>query len=356
MARCLVFMLPFLISSFISTAGLPVDPLTQLLQFGGDVAGGRLSVDPSDVHAASRDFGGMSRAEPMAVFRPRGAGDVAGLVRGAYKSAGGLRVSARGHGHSISGQAQAPGGVVVDMSPHGYGAASARERALPVYSPALSGHYVDVWGGELWVDVLNWTLAHGGLAPRSWTDYLYLSVGGTLSNAGISGQAFNHGPQISNVYELDVITGKGDVVTCSETTNPDLFFGALGGLGQFGIITRARIALERAPKRVGTDHCTPFPSSDRFLSFAGNKHDSVFFPPHLKLTVRPSSVESVARDASCRSKGPCGLISFPCGITFPFSRVSCGNRGGVRHRPRFPSGRASPDAPPAVHVETSESA
>jgi cytokinin dehydrogenase len=32
-------------------------------------------------------------------------------------------------------------------------------------------------------------------------------VGGTLSNAGISGQAFHHGPQISNVYELDVVTG-----------------------------------------------------------------------------------------------------------------------------------------------------
>jgi cytokinin dehydrogenase len=141
----------------------------------------------------------------MAVFKPRVAGDVAGLVRAAFGSARGFRVSARGHGHSISGQAQAPGGVVVDMS-HGPGAA-ARARALPVYSPALGGHYVDVWGGELWVDVLNWTLAHGGLAPRSWTDYLYLSVGGTLSNAGISGQAFHHGPQISNVYELDVVTG-----------------------------------------------------------------------------------------------------------------------------------------------------
>jgi FAD/FMN-containing dehydrogenase len=44
--------------------------------------------------------------------------------------------------------------------------------------------------------------------------------------------------------------GKGEVVTCSEAENPDLFFGALGGLGQFGIITRARIALERAPQRV----------------------------------------------------------------------------------------------------------
>jgi cytokinin dehydrogenase len=201
-----MFMLLFLVSSLISTVGLPVEPPAELLQLGGgDVGGGRLSVDPSDIAEASRDFGGLARAEPMAVFKPRVAGDVAGLVRAAFGSARGFRVSARGHGHSISGQAQAPGGVVVDMS-HGPGAA-ARARALPVYSPALGGHYVDVWGGELWVDVLNWTLAHGGLAPRSWTDYLYLSVGGTLSNAGISGQAFHHGPQISNVYELDVVTG-----------------------------------------------------------------------------------------------------------------------------------------------------
>lgn len=40
------------------------------------------------------------------------------------------------------------------------------------------------------------------------------------------------------------------MITCSPDKNSDLFFAALGGLGQFGIITRARIALERAPKRV----------------------------------------------------------------------------------------------------------
>ncbi|KAF3526480.1 hypothetical protein F2Q69_00051652 [Brassica cretica] len=109
--------------------------------------------------------------------------------------------------------------------------------------------YVDVWGGELWVDVLKKTLEHG-LAPKSWTDYLYLSVGGTLSNAGISGQAFHHGPQISNVLELDVVTGRGEVMRCSEEENTRLFHGVLGGLGQFGIITRARISLEPAPQRV----------------------------------------------------------------------------------------------------------
>ena len=145
----------------------------------------------------------MTRAEPMAVLRPASDTDIAGLVRTAYRSSLGFPVSARGHGHSINGQARAKDGVVIEMS-HGGGA---RAKARPVYSPAIAGHYVDVWGGELWIDVLNWTLANGGLAPKSWTDYLYLSVGGTLSNAGISGQAFHHGPQISNVYELDVVTG-----------------------------------------------------------------------------------------------------------------------------------------------------
>jgi cytokinin dehydrogenase len=44
--------------------------------------------------------------------------------------------------------------------------------------------------------------------------------------------------------------GKGEVVTCSEKQNADLFHGVLGGLGQFGIITRARISLGPAPKMV----------------------------------------------------------------------------------------------------------
>lgn len=44
--------------------------------------------------------------------------------------------------------------------------------------------------------------------------------------------------------------GKGEVVTCSEKQNGDLFHGVLGGLGQFGIITRARILLEPAPDMV----------------------------------------------------------------------------------------------------------
>lgn len=45
-------------------------------------------------------------------------------------------------------------------------------------------------------------------------------------------------------------TGKGELLTCSEEQNSGLFHAVLGGLGQFGIITRARISLEPAPQRV----------------------------------------------------------------------------------------------------------
>lgn len=44
--------------------------------------------------------------------------------------------------------------------------------------------------------------------------------------------------------------GKGDFITCSHHMNSDLFFAVLGGLGQFGIITRARIVLDKAPNKV----------------------------------------------------------------------------------------------------------
>ncbi|RWW78254.1 hypothetical protein BHE74_00013536 [Ensete ventricosum] len=183
----------------------------------------KIHVDPDTTTRFATDYGGLSQAAPAAVLSPSSPDDIATLVRFAYSSSpSSFSIAAHGHGHSIRGQALVPGGVVVDMASLGRG----RSDRINVSS---SDWYVDAGGEQLWIDVLRETLKHG-LSPRSWTDYLFLTVGGTLSNAGISGQAFRHGPQISN--------------------NSDLFYGVLGGLGQFGIITRARIALEPAPRRV----------------------------------------------------------------------------------------------------------
>ncbi|KAF8398322.1 hypothetical protein HHK36_017249 [Tetracentron sinense] len=201
---------------------------------------GHFSFD--DIHKAARDFGNRYQFFPMAILHPKSVLDIAATINHIYRMGrrSELTVAARGHGHSLQGQAQAHQGVVVNME---------SLRGLEMQIHAGKRPYVDVYGGELWINILHESLKHG-FSPKSWTDYLHLTVGGTLSNAGISGQAFRHGPQISNVYQLEVVTGKGEVVNCSKKQNADLFYSVLGGLGQFGIITRARIALEPAPKMV----------------------------------------------------------------------------------------------------------
>nr|BAM74647.1 cytokinin oxidase/dehydrogenase [Torenia fournieri] len=193
---------------------------------------------------ASRDFGNRIHFLPSAVLHPVKVSDIASTIKHVWQMGpdSGLTIAARGHGHSLQGQAQALQGIVINMESLGL------QEKMQVYS-GKSLPYVDVSAGELWINVLRESLKHG-LSPKSWTDYLHLTVGGTLSNAGISGQAFRHGPQISNVYQLEVVTGKGAVVVCSEEKNADLFHAVLGGLGQFGVITRARIPLEPAPKMV----------------------------------------------------------------------------------------------------------
>ncbi|XP_019415491.1 PREDICTED: cytokinin dehydrogenase 3-like [Lupinus angustifolius] len=209
----------------------------------------KLQDDPEAIKSASKDYGNLVHNFPLAVFHPSSIYDIVSLVKHSYNSSNPFNIAARGQGHSTRGQAMASDGVVVDM-------AGFRERRNGVgisviLDPFVESYYyyADVGGEQLWIDVLYKSLEYG-LAPVSWTDYLYLTVGGTLSNAGISGQTFHYGPQISNVHEMDVITGKGDFITCSSKTNSELFHAVLGGLGQFGIIARARIALEPAPKRV----------------------------------------------------------------------------------------------------------
>ncbi|XP_019432619.1 PREDICTED: cytokinin dehydrogenase 6-like [Lupinus angustifolius] len=226
---CITIQLNFCISSIPSSLkALPLE--------------GHLNFDEVGLSQASRDFGNRYHTQPMALLHPKSVSDIAVTIKHIWNlgPSSQLTVAARGHGHSLQGQSQAHGGVVINMK-------SLIAPEMKVYAGELP--YVDVSGGELWINILHETLRYG-LAPRSWTDYLHLTVGGTLSNAGVSGQAFLHGPQISNVKQLEIVTGTGEVVNCSEEQNRELFHSVLGGLGQFGIITRARILLEPAPTMV----------------------------------------------------------------------------------------------------------
>jgi cytokinin dehydrogenase len=175
------------------------------IQSPTDVFGPVALLEPTP--SSARDFGGVVSDAPLAVLRPGSPADIAQLLSALSSSSSSAQpgsprratVAARGAGHSLHGQAQARGGIVVETRALPRAVEVTRRRGEDVA-------YADVGGGALWVEVLEECLK-AGLAPRSWTDYLYLTVGGTLSNGGISGQAFKHGPQISNVLQLEVVTG-----------------------------------------------------------------------------------------------------------------------------------------------------
>lgn len=173
--------------------------------------GYKLRDDPEAIKLASSDFGHIHRYNPAAVLYPASINDISSLIKFSNNVSTPFSIAARGHGHSTRGQAMAPNGVVVDMTslknyrPHASGISVNSSNNLGI-NINNNDNYADVGGGQLWIDVLHATLEHG-LTPVSWTDYLYLTVGGTLSNAGISGSAFRFGPQITNVYEMDIVTG-----------------------------------------------------------------------------------------------------------------------------------------------------
>lgn len=195
---------------------------------------GEFSCNAEALDEAAVDFGHIVRKQPRAVLRPASVADIAAVAR--WAGSRGLKVAARGQGHSTYGRTMAEDGIVIHMN------------TIDTILRIETDHIV-VDAGATWHAVLKAALSRG-LTPPVLTNYLGLSVGGTLAVGGIGGTTSRHGMQTDNVLALDVVTGDGRELTCSANHNADLFDAVRGGLGQCAIITRAKLRLVRAPERV----------------------------------------------------------------------------------------------------------
>lgn len=199
--------------------------------------GGAVATDDAVRQAAATDFGRVVSRLPRVVVRPRSAEDVVRAVRFAARE--GLSLSTRGAGHSQSGQS---------LSSH-----------IVLRTDSLTGiRHLDLHGctvtsssGTTWRSLLAETSPQR-LSPPVLTNNLDVSVGGTLSTGGLGVASWRHGTQADHCLELEVVTGEGEIVRCSAEVNADLFDAARGGLGQFGIITEAKLRLRRHQPRVRT--------------------------------------------------------------------------------------------------------
>jgi FAD/FMN-containing dehydrogenase len=210
---------------------------------------GELVFDDASRQANAVDNGGYVRRAPIAVLKPRSVNDIARIV--SYANKHGLKVAMRGQGHSHSGQALVEGGIVIDSS--------------TLNAVRLVGNdALDAQPGALWGDVAKASLAQG-LTPPVMVDAMMLTVGGTLSVGGTGETSYRFGAQVDHVLELDVVTGAGELVTCSPGRNDELFRMVLAGLGQCGIIVRARLRLIQAPRYVAM-RTLIYDDMDTFLS------------------------------------------------------------------------------------------
>jgi cytokinin dehydrogenase len=178
-----------------------------------------------------QNYGRIFQWTPRFAVRPQSPNDIVQLVR--FCRTHGLSLTTRGAAHSQSQLAINRDGVLVEMQ--------SLNRIGAVDEASLT---VDVEPGVVWRDLVH-HLASRNLVPPVLTNNLEVTIGGTLSMAGIGVASFRHGSQGDNVVELDVVTGEGVVVTCSPEKDDELFWGAIAGLGSFGIITRARLNLRR---------------------------------------------------------------------------------------------------------------
>lgn len=181
------------------------------------------------------DFGGFVTSTPWAVLRAGSTRDVVAMIDYARRNR--LTVAVNGQSgepgvlesHSNYGQAQTEGGLQID----------ARSFAqLETIEPRRAV----VGAGATWAEVVEAALAIGSTVPTL-PDYLKLSVGGTISVGGIGGNVQRVGLSADIVRSLEIVTGRGEVVTASRRRHRELFDAARAGGGQVGVITKVELDL-----------------------------------------------------------------------------------------------------------------
>ena len=197
---------------------------------------GQVLTEESALAAVSGDFGRMKYKTPWAILRPAGPKDIVAALAFARRHR--IPVSTRAQAHTQTGQALNEGGILIDTN--------SLDKILSVDRAAKTA---TVQAGVIWRDLVE-HVHPMGLVPPTLTNNLGVTIGGTVSVAGLGVASFRYGAQGDNTLEMEVVTGAGEIVQCSAEKNADLFDCARSGLGQFGIITRAKVRLRACKPNV----------------------------------------------------------------------------------------------------------
>ena len=107
----------------------------------------------------------------------------------------------------------------------------------------------DVQGMCTYEDLVDATLPHG-LMPFVVPQLKTITLGGAVTGMGVESTSFRNGLPHESVLEMDVLTGTGEILTCSREDNVDLFRLFPNSYGSLGYAVRLKIELEPVPAYV----------------------------------------------------------------------------------------------------------
>ncbi|MHA2788087.1 FAD-binding oxidoreductase [Corynebacterium sp. S7] len=111
----------------------------------------------------------------------------------------------------------------------------------------------DVQGMCTYEDLVDATLPHK-LAPFVVPQLKTITLGGAVTGMGVESTSFRNGLPHESVIEMDILTGTGEIVTCSRTENVDLFRSFPNSYGSLGYAVRLKIELEPVKDFIELNH------------------------------------------------------------------------------------------------------
>jgi len=196
---------------------------------------GRYDQDAKTLEKVKTDFGKIAEGRPIGCLFPKTIKDIQLIVKDCKNE--NIPIITRGMSHSASGQCLINDGIVINIK--------TLNQVLDIQFDGENG-YVETEAGITWENLVKATLKVGATPPTI-TDWQKLTVGGSISTGGLGFMSYLKGVQADNILALDVVIASGELVYCSRTENTDLFNLVRSGLGQFGVIVKVKMKLEKAP-------------------------------------------------------------------------------------------------------------
>ena len=198
---------------------------------------------------SSRTVNDVTELNPTQVGRviaPRRVEDIVAALKSSSGS-----VSIGGARNSQGGQTSHEGSLHLDMRQ--------MNRVLNIDKDAKTA---TVQAGIRWRDLQD-VIDPLDLSVLIMQTYANFSVGGTLS-VNAHGRYMGQGPAVLSVLNLKLVLPSGDVVEASRESNPELFWGVVGGYGGLAVIAEATLQLTENHK---VERSTETMETARYLEY-----------------------------------------------------------------------------------------